>query len=409
MTLSLQMHVASKRDLQFGIYRDGDNNLDEAQAPVIDQAKRVTQADSGIAVNVEDTTQRDDEVGPSGPLRTEEYDLINGDQEHVDISEPQDMAARSTLTHFVEHTLDQAERNGAKSTWLDLVDHGGGDGGAFQTNMSGGKVMKEDDIGGAIADGIRAHAEAHPEDAGRGVDGVLLNACLMASLGAEFSLSNAGVHYLAASPETMIAPGAPSGIAEDIAHNQDNPVAMAQAIVHRTMTTHYGVAGEKFGPAAAFDVFDLDPQKIATMEQSVKQLNASIVAAAKDPEMKSAIKADGRDVEGMTRSQEPGLPWHADRPAEEVYGNLAQDTSLPAELRAAARKAVSAIAATVLAHGESKDFAPFGDESYRDAVGPTVHFPTNKNQVDPWAPKISETRNAFAQTVNEREVARALA
>ncbi len=401
--------VSERHSLQFGVYRDGDNNLDEAQSPVIDQARDVTQADSSIAVNVEDTTQRDDEVGPDGLLRTEEYDFVGGEQKHVDVAAPQDMAARSTLTRFVEHTLDEAEHNGAKSTWLDLVDHGGGDGGAFQTNISGGKVMKEDDIAGAIADGIKDHAQAHPEDAGRGVDGVLLNACLMASLGAESSLSHAGVRYLAASPETMIAPGAPSEIAEDIARNQDDPAAMAKAMVHRTMTTHYGIGDVKFGPAAAFDVLDLDPKKIANMEQSVKQLNSAIVAAAKNQATKSEIKADGRDVEGMTRSQAPGLPWHADRPAEELYGNLASDTSLPLELRTAAHKAVAAIAATVLAHGESKDFAPFGDESYRDAAGPTVHFPTSKRQIDPWAPKISETRNEFAREVGEATVAKALA
>jgi len=409
MTLPIQIHTAPKRDLQFGVYRDGDNNLDEVQSSVVDQAKHVTQQDSSIAVNVEDTTQRDDEIGSSGELRTEEYDLLNGHQERINVTEPQDMSDRATLTHFVEHTLDQAERNGATSTWLDLVDHGGGDGGAFQTNMSGGSVMPEDDISGAIADGIRRHAEEHPEDAGRTVDGVVMNACLMASLGMESALSHAGVKYLAASPETMIAPGVPSAIAEDIAKNQDDPVAMAHAIVHRTMNTQYGIGDQSFGPAAAFDVFTLDPQKIAAMEQSVKQLNSSIVAAAKDPDAKAAIKADGRDIEGMTRSQERGLPWHVDRPAEELYRNLAQDTALPADLRTAAHKAVAAIAHTVLAHGESNDFAPFGDESYRDAVGPTVHFPTTRKQIDPWAPNISETQNAFAKSVNEGAVARALA
>ena len=34
---------------------------------------------------------------------------------------------RSRLAAFVAHTLDEAERNGAKQTWLDLVDHGGAD------------------------------------------------------------------------------------------------------------------------------------------------------------------------------------------------------------------------------------------------------------------------------------------
>jgi hypothetical protein len=402
-------HSPISYPLQFGIYRDGDNNLDEAQAPVIDQAKQVSEDDCGVAVNVEDTTERDDDLCSDAPLHTEEYDFINGREMHATVTDPQDMAKRSTLAGFVEHTLDAAERNGAKVTWLDLVDHGGGDGGAFQTDMSGGNVMREDDIAGAIADGVRAHAEAHPEDAKRGIDGVLLNACLMASCGMESALSHAGVRYLAASPETMIAPGAPSTIAEDIAAHSNDPAAMARAIVHRAMSTRYAIGDLCYGPAAAFDVLDLDPQKIVVMEHSVKQLNAAIVTAAKDPHAKAEIKADSRDIEGMTRSQDPRLPWHIDKPAEELYGVLAQDRMLSAELRAAARNAESAIAATVMAHGESRGFAPFGDASYRDAVGPTVHFPLSKKQIDPWAPIMSETKNAFAKQVDEASVARALA
>jgi hypothetical protein len=35
--------------------------------------------------------------------------------------------------------------------------------------------MRADDIAGAISDGVSMHAKAHPEDAGRGVDGVVAN------------------------------------------------------------------------------------------------------------------------------------------------------------------------------------------------------------------------------------------
>ena len=77
------------------------------------------------------------------------------------------------------------------------------------------------------------------------------------------ALSHAGVRYLAASPETMLAPGVPSSVAADIAHDAGDPQAMAEAVVARTMATRYGAPGERFGPAAAFDVLDLDPQKIA--------------------------------------------------------------------------------------------------------------------------------------------------
>jgi hypothetical protein len=98
-------HDERDDDLQFGIYRDGDNDLDRIQSPVIDQY--------------------------------------------------------------------EAQRNGAKTTWVDLVDHGGGDGGGLQTRHG---IMASDDIAGAIS-GVTMHAKAHPEDAGRGIDGVVANQC----------------------------------------------------------------------------------------------------------------------------------------------------------------------------------------------------------------------------------------
>jgi hypothetical protein len=57
---------------------------------------------------------------------------------------------------------------------------------------------------------------------------------------------------------------------------------------------------------------------------------------------------------------------------------------------------------------ESKDFAPFGGADYRDAVGPTVHFATNPGQLDPWAPKVSETHTAFYKEVGAKKLDHAL-
>ena len=54
-------------------------------------------------------------------------------------------------------------------------------------------------------------------------------------------------------------------------------------------------------------------------------------------------------------------------------------------VRSAAAKAKSDVAALVMAHEESKDFAPFEDADYTNAVGPNVHFPIAPKQVDPWA------------------------
>ena len=47
----------SRRSLEFGIYRDGDNNLDAIQeSPLLGQALRTSQTDSRIEFTVEDTT-----------------------------------------------------------------------------------------------------------------------------------------------------------------------------------------------------------------------------------------------------------------------------------------------------------------------------------------------------------------
>ena len=75
--------------------------------------------------------------------------------------------------------------------------------------------------------------------------------------------------------------------------------------------------------------------------------------------------------------QSAGLPWHADRPALELYGTFASDGRLPEAVRGAARNAASAVAATVLAHRESGGFEPFDGADYSNAAGPTVHFPVS--------------------------------
>jgi hypothetical protein len=167
--------------LQFGLYRDGDNNLDSVQSPVIDQAFSTSAADAHIAFNIEDTTARRDFVEDGGK-RTESYDLRGGQIDgpvHVDA--PHDPSSRENLARFVDRTLDAAERNGAQQTWIDLVDHGGGDGGGLQSDTHQA-IMSSTDMAGAIADGIALHAKEHPEDAGRTIDGVVANQCQTGSL-----------------------------------------------------------------------------------------------------------------------------------------------------------------------------------------------------------------------------------
>ena len=55
-----------------------------------------------------------------------------------------------------------------------------------------------------------------------------------------------------------------------------------------------------------------------------------------------------------------------------------------------------AVRGLVLAHAKATSFGPFGGADYSDAAGPTVHLPTSRNQIDPWASAgVSETHNDF--------------
>jgi hypothetical protein len=393
--------------LEYGIYRDGDNNLDEVQSVAIGQALKTSADDPAISFAIEDTTARRGLL-PERYLRTESYDVDRGRAHDVKVEPPKDMSARATLADFVARTLDRAEQHHAEATWLELVDHGGGDAGGLQSDRLGG-FMSEDDIAGAISDGIAAHAQAHPEDAGRRIDGVVANQCLMSTLGFANALSHAGVRYLAASPEVMLAPGVPSGSAEAIEQNLGDPHAMASALTAATMRERYGSADESWHPAAAFDVLDLDPQKVARMYGAVKVLNDTIVTDAHDPSVRATIRADAREVDGMARFTNHTMPWHADRPAAALYNRFAGDTRLPDGLRSAAREARDAAKDLVLSHRESAAFEPYGGVSYKDASGPTVHFPLTRNQIDPWKPAVSETDNGFYQGTDGARLAHAVA
>lgn len=392
------------RALQFGIYRDGDNNLDGSQAAVLAQAAQTSAQDGSIAFNVMNETH------DGGALHTDTYSISGGVASREQDSKAQDMANPKTLAGFVAQTLDAAEKSGAQQTWLDLVDHGGGDGGGLEADSTG-HIMSVPGIAKAIADGIAMHAKEHPEDAARGVDGVVANQCLMATMGFADALSADGVKYLAASPETMLSPGATSSVAHAIAKNVDDPQAMAKGVVKDVMHTKYGPSFEKYSGAAAFDVLDLNAKKIATAENAIKSLNDDVASAAKDTSTRSEIRDDVRGVDGMVRFPEatPDMPWHADRPAMAMYRALANDTRLDASLRNDATAAAGAVGSLVMAHKESSAFAPFDGADYRDAVGPTVHAPVTPKQIDPWAPAVSETDNSFYAKTDQDKFVRAVA
>lgn len=185
-----------ERTVEFGIYRDGDNNLDETQAITLRQALRGSAKDSRVEFTVQDTTK-----AGTGHLHTDSFAIADGQINQAHIDAPHDMASEKNLAQFVAHVLDNAEATGAKQTWIELTDHGAGDGGGLEAD-SVKQIMRMPEIAQAIADGAKMHAQEHPEDAGRRIDGVVANQCLMASLGFADALSHAGVKFLAARPET---------------------------------------------------------------------------------------------------------------------------------------------------------------------------------------------------------------
>ncbi len=395
----------SPRDVVYGIYRDGDNNLDRVQSAAVASARRASAEDAHLTFAVEDTTRQGT---PNGALHTEDGTIADGKAQWSRRAAA-DMASPAELSRFVERTLETAHaRGGQQAVWIELVDHGGGDGGGLEAD-SAHAMMAMPAMASAIAQGTAAYNALHPGDE-RHVEGVVANQCLMSTLGFAEELSRAGVQYLAASPETMIAPGVPSGaVAEAVQRGGGDPHATAQGVVDAVMDQRYHLEGTPYRPAAAFNVLDLAPAKIAAMERAVRTVNGDIAALPHDgagDRAAGAVAQDGAHTRGMVRFDGDGtLPWHADRPAEALYGRLASDSRLPEPLRRDAAAAVKAVDDLVVADREAARFEP-GAISYRDAVGPTVHFPVNAKQYDAWAKNgVSETDNRFFHDVDGKDAA----
>ena len=393
----------------FGVFRDGDNNLDDVQERNVTDFIKTTGANPSLKVIAEDTTSLPRAPFRAGDLRTETSVIEDGQQHFVKVQRPLDMSDRATLADFVRRTLETryADSKFSKSdVWIDLVDHGGGDGGGLESQSSGG-FMSIEDIAGAISDGRAAFRKAHP-GADDSITGVAANQCLMASCGFADALSRSGVKYLAASPETMLAPGVPSAKVADIL--TEGASDWPQQIVDATMKMRYGMP--PYHPAAAFDVLDLDPRKIAAVRSAVGDFNDAVVGLRSSADGADAIRdlrADIRSVRGMVRfDHSADMPWHTDRPAEAVYDAIASDGRLPDGVRSAARHASGAISDLILAHAESDDFGPF-HASYSDAAGPTEHLPLTKRAYDPWVDGgVVETHNGFFDAVHGREFERAI-
>src|SRR5579871_4856368 len=105
--------VPSRRSLEFGIYRDGDNNLDRIQESTLSQALQTSARDSRIEFTVEDTThlRADGDDIVSGALHTERYTIADGEIGNARSGPADDMADESNLARFVARTLDDAQAN----------------------------------------------------------------------------------------------------------------------------------------------------------------------------------------------------------------------------------------------------------------------------------------------------------
>jgi hypothetical protein len=411
MDVSATAAVGAAHRVVFGVYRDGDNNLDAAQERNVTDFVRETRSNAALKVVAEDTTAVPRAPFRKGDLRTE-WSVIQGGAQHVvRIESARDMSSRATLAAFVDRTLEARASDSAfkgADVWLDLVDHGAGDGGGLQSDANGGGCMPMEDIAGAIADGREQFLKKHP-GADASVTGVLANQCLMATLGFADALSRNGVKYLAASPETMLTPGVPSAkIADVLTQGGD----WAKNVVDETMQARYGDGHSQYHPAAAFDVFDLDIQKVATMRSAVADFNDSVVGLSRlknGAALLHDVRLDIRTVPGMARfDHSAGMVYHADRPAEALYDRISNDGRLPASVRDAAQTAEKAVNGLVMAHAEYSWFAEF-HAPYADAAGPTEHVPLNPGQYDPWSGSgVSETHNGFFNAVHGREFARAI-
>lgn len=399
LSSAVQTHPrpAAPKAIQVGIYRDGENNLDVAEGITIPQALSTDRLDPSIALTVEDTTQ----LYGAG-MHTYTYNVDRGVASQFKSAEPRDMSGRAEMANFVAKTLDDAEQSGAKQTWLFLIDHGAGDAGGLFTQEPDGSLqhMSIDTLAGAIADGKAMHARRHPEDADRKIDGVVMHECFEGTVTVAETLSSVGVRFLAASSETTIAPGVPAELLHDIAANVDNPQKMARDVVNRVMDTAYLQTDNaddslRYHPAANFMVLDLQSSKIMALKRQQIELNRKIIADAnRVPGFGKAVLSDVNAVQGMERDQPNVLtPWRADRPAMEVYLMLSRDQRLPHDVRKSALALAQRISDIILFHRESSNTKGF-DADYRDAIGPTVHFPTRQIDIDPDAPAICETAAA---------------
>src|ERR1700730_11290278 len=134
----------ARHPVVFGVFRDGDNNLDAVQERNVADFIAATARNPALKVVVEDTTALARAPFREGDLRTESSIVQGGVQHMVRVTGPHDMSDRATLAGFVERTLAEKSSDpgfARAPVWIDLVDHGGGDGGGPEADSSGGFMV----------------------------------------------------------------------------------------------------------------------------------------------------------------------------------------------------------------------------------------------------------------------------
>lgn len=390
--------------LQYGIYRDGDNNLDQAEGPLIPQAVQVSAKHSNISMLVMDTTSYfDGHPSQNGP-RTYTYELYNGKISNLTIHPRQDMSKSGNLAEFIAdnyaeaHAIEKAHPGVKVETAIEIIDHGAGDAGAVFVEEPDGTIshMTADDMAAAVRRGAQIHAQRDPSDHARNIEYLDMHVCFSNAMGVINSMSDAGVHYFIGTEETAIAPGTPTTVAADIADNILDPTLMGNAVVEDVLKTRYHAHGLTYGPVAAIDVLDIAPDKMRAAADAERQFNAlAIEEIRQDPRVAHRLINDARKIPGMQRDDPAAaVPWRADRPAIALYLEFESDPKLPAGLRAAAHNVAVRIAQLIVAHGETHNAVGFGSD-YRDVIGPTTRFPVSYAQVDPLQDQIVERNAAY--------------
>ena len=111
--------IPSQRTLEFGIYRDGDNNLDASQAAVLRQALDVSAKDSHIAFTVQDTTSRF-----SDDLKTNQYQIADGAVSDAHVDAPHETRNRFAI-RLISRNAGIAGRDDLRMTGTKVRDRGG--------------------------------------------------------------------------------------------------------------------------------------------------------------------------------------------------------------------------------------------------------------------------------------------